>query len=479
MMSTISTEKPSKYKRLVADTFIFALGNLGSKIILFFMVPLYTNCLSKAEYGIADLVFTVAQFMVPFVSLVIFDAVLRFGLSKNANKESVLKTSLLVIFIGSLITVAITPAFRLYEPLYSWRWHICLYVILTMMGNVELNYLKLIGKNKSYAMVSVLHTLVLAVANIVFLANFNWGIGGYLLATILGSTTTVIVSIFPCKIFISVRKGKIEKKLLKEMVKFSSPLILNNVSWWVIQSSDKLMIESMVGEAPLGLYTAATKIPSLINVIISIFSQAWGISSIKEFEKANDKRFYSDVFVSYSAIGFGAAVFINAIAKPFMSIYVSEEFVESWRFVPLLLVSASFSAVASYFGSLYGAMKKSTNNMCSTLCAAIVNIIINYFCIQWIGVWGAVLGTVVAYIVLALYRMLDVLRYIKFDPKWIVFCVNAAIVLTEAVMVSMDFQILAVSLISIGLFLVVNYSTILRLLKACGKMMRRKKHVKD
>ena len=75
----------NKYKRLISDTVIFAIGNLGSKIILFFMVPLYTNYLSAEEYGTSDLVFTIAQLLMPFVSLVIFDAVLRFGLSKNAK----------------------------------------------------------------------------------------------------------------------------------------------------------------------------------------------------------------------------------------------------------------------------------------------------------------------------------------------------------------------------------------------------------
>ncbi len=346
MGSNSRNEKLTKYKKLITDTLIFALGNLGSKVILFFMVPLYTNYLSKEEYGTSDLVFTVAQLCVPFVSLVIFDAVLRFGLAEKANKKNVLKTSFVVVLIGSLATIIITPAFVLYEPLSEWRWYLCLYVILTILGNVELNYLKLIDKNKAFATISILHTLVLAISNVVLLVYFHEGIRGYLVSTILGSTTTVILAMIAGRIVPALKEGRVDRKLLKEMIRFSAPLILNNISWWIIQSSDKIMIEAMVGVATLGLYTAATKIPSLINVIISIFSQSWGISSIREFESSNDKNFYSEVFVSYSVIGFGAAVCINAVVKPFMSIYVSDTFTESWRYVPLLLVSASFSAVA-------------------------------------------------------------------------------------------------------------------------------------
>ena len=209
-MSNPENEKPTKYKRLVKDTLIFALGNLGSKVILFFMVPLYTKFLTKEEYGTSDLVFTVAQLLVPFVSLVIFDAVLRFGLEKGADKPSVLKSSFVVIFLGSILTVMVTPAFRLYEPLSEWRWYLCIYVILTMIGNVELNYLKLIDKNKSFAIISILHTLVLAIANVVMLANLHWGIRGYLVATILGSATTVVLSLFPGKIIHALKKGKLD-----------------------------------------------------------------------------------------------------------------------------------------------------------------------------------------------------------------------------------------------------------------------------
>lgn len=466
---------PSKYKRLIGDTVVFAIGNLGSKIILFFMVPLYTNCLSTAEYGTSDLVFTIAQLIVPFVSLVIFDAVLRFGLAKNADKQTVYKSSTVVVLIGSVVTVVITPLVDLYAPLAEWKWHLCAYVILTMIGNVELNYLKLIDKNKEYALISILHTMILAVANVVLLAKWNWGIVGYLTATILGSASTVILAFFAGKTISAFKEGRFDRTLLKEMVKFSSPLILNNVSWWVIQSSDKIMIEAMVGAAALGLYTAATKIPSLINVIISIFSQSWGISSVREFESSNDNSFYSDVFVSYSVIGFGAAVSINAVVKPFMAIYVSDSFAESWRFVPLLLVSASFSAVASYFGSLYGALKISTNNMLSTLCAAVVNILVNYFCILWLGAWGAIIGTITAYCVLAFYRMMDVLRYIKFDPKWKTFLINCLIVLTQAVLTTLNFHIWIVELLAILIFILNNRLTLKKILLMTYKILRENK----
>lgn len=288
--------KPNKYKRLIGDTIIFAIGNVGSKLILFFLVPLYTNTLSTEEFGIADLVFTVSQFLIPFVSLVIFDSVIRFGLSKYEKKEDVLVTSFVVIAIGILITIIITPAIKLYNPLSPWRWYLCVYVILSVICSVELNYLKALDKNKMYAIISIINTAIMALTNVVLLTVWRLGVRGYLIATISGSFSTVVITFFAARTPSSLRIGCFDKDLAVRMIAYSAPLIMNNISWWVIQSSDKIMIEAMVGASALGMYTVATKIPSLINVIISIFSQSWGISSVREIESDNDKSFYADVF---------------------------------------------------------------------------------------------------------------------------------------------------------------------------------------
>ena len=98
-----------KYKRLIKDTLIFSLGSLGSKLILFLMVPIYTNVLSKEEYGVTELIYTFMSLILPFVSVVIFDAVTRFGLAKEEKHENVLAVGLLVALAGGLLTVAITP----------------------------------------------------------------------------------------------------------------------------------------------------------------------------------------------------------------------------------------------------------------------------------------------------------------------------------------------------------------------------------
>ncbi len=454
-----------KYKSLIKDMFVFAVGGIGSKLILFFLVPLYTNFLSTEEYGIADLVFTVAQLIVPIVSIVIFDAVLRFALAKDERKEDVLLSGYIVFGVGACLTICVTPLLRLYPLLSEWKWYLCLYVILTILSNIELNYIKAKEKNALYSTISIIQTLVMALGNVVLLVVLRWGIQGYLLANIAGMVVSGAGIFIFGKLWEDMRVAKFSFPLLKKMIKYSMPLILNNISWWIIHSSDKIMIELMIGASMLGIYTVATKLPSLVNVFIGIFSQAWGVSSTKEIEGEADKKFYSKVLNMYSFVVFSAAICIIAIIKPFMRIYVGVDFLDAWNLVPLLLVSAVFSAISSYFGSMYGALKKPVNVTVTTLIAAGINIIVNFLLIPKMGVLGAVIGTVAAYVMIAFLRMFDILRYIKLKIAWDKLIINSIIILTQAILVSLDIYGYIISVASICVFIAVNFSTIKQMIK--------------
>lgn len=139
----------SKYKSLIKDTGIFALGNIGSKLILFVLMPLYTNFMTTEEYGTADLVLTFARLLIPIVSVVIQDAVLRFGMMHDLREENVLLCSGAVFLATVIVTVTITPIVGLYEPVRPWRWHLCIYMLMYTACQIEFAYLKVENKIES------------------------------------------------------------------------------------------------------------------------------------------------------------------------------------------------------------------------------------------------------------------------------------------------------------------------------------------
>lgn len=453
-----------KYRTLIKDTFIFSLGSIGSKFILFFLVPLYTKCLTAEEYGTSDLLFTIAQIFIPIISLDIFDSVIRFGLENRKNPENVFKVAMYVWGGGAIVSLAIIQITNIYAPIQPWKWYLYLYIVSNILLSIELNYLKVKGKNLLYSFVCIIQTLLLAVLNIVFLLMLKTGVSGYLLSNILACIAAIIAAFILGRLDKDICKGLFEKKLARHMILYSTPLIFNNLAWWVIQSSDKVMIQFFVGTAQLGLYTVATRIPSLINVIVSVFQQSWGISAVIEIKKSNEDGFYSDVFSVFTCGIFCVSVILNSIIKYFMRMYVSNEFYQSWRFIPLLVCAAAFSAIAAYFGAIYGALKKSLNNMITTVFSGVLNIVVNLCLIPKIGVQGAVIGTSFSYIFLAFVRMKDCLRFVKFRFDTKVLIINSCLILAHAGMITINFFPWLISVCTICLLVIFNQKTIQKFL---------------
>jgi len=451
--------KNKKYGLLFKNTLIFAIGSLGSKLITFFLVPLYTNVLTKSEYGTADLISTIANIMVPVCGLVIQDAVLRFGLSKDYNKASVIKNAFILFLPGALLCLAITPFFGLYPAVSEWGLYIFAISISTMLYNIVFNYAKAKDMNKLYAFGSILSTLILAISNILLLLVFKSGIQGYLISNTLCLLLPSLVLLVATKSISDSLKAPYSKDLLVEMIKYSAPLIANNLSWWILSSSDKVMIEFFLSKDDLGLYTAASKIPALLSIVTTIFASAWTISSIKEYDDdgEKDKSFYSNVFKFFSLLMFSVALAILLVLKPFMSIYVGKEFFESWVFVPFLILGTVFYSFGSFFGAIFRALKKNVSCTITTVIAGIVNIVINLLLIPVIGVFAATLSTAISYLLIDIIRMLYSRKFFKFEIDFIKFIINSAILIVASILIILEPNfIYLISGIGLVLILIVN-----------------------
>lgn len=404
----------SKLTRLFKDTAIFAVGSLGSKAILFFLVPLYTNVLSAAEYGTADLVYVFATLLIPITSLSIETAVIRFGMKADVKREQTLLCAFFVWLCASAAAVCIMPIFGLYKTLSEWRAYLAALIILSVAADIERAYLKVKDLNKAFSIIGICQTAVLALTNLLLLTVFRTGVKGYLLSNILSLLFCALVSFFVGDVGRDLRNARIDWKLLGRMLRYSTPMAFGGISWWILHSSDKIMIEWMVGASALGLYTAATKIPSMINVINSVFNQAWGLSSIREMEAGESHDFFAYVFDRFSLVLFGVGLSLIAFSKPIMGVYVGQDFRASWVYTPFLLYAAVYYALFSFMGFLYAALERTINNMWQSIMCAALNIVINNIAIRRFGAGGAVAGTAASYFLICVVSFCDVQRYVRF-----------------------------------------------------------------
>ncbi len=403
----------SKYRIIIINTIIFALGNLGSKLILFFLVPLYTRYLTSAEFGVSDLIMTLSSLLLPIMSLSISSSVLRFGMKKEYAIDSVLSTSMAIATLSAVFMLMMNPFFKVYGAIYPWRWYLIAITILSNYLEIGKSCLKAENQNRLFAELSVIQTLAICLLNIILIKNFDMGITGYLASNVGALAISIIITFTIGGLIKKINIHNYNTELSKMMLRYSIPLIISNVSWWIISSSDKVLIELELGASSLGIYTTATKIPSLMNVLLSVFIQAWNLSAIQEREN-NSKGFnslYNKVFEAFCILMCGSAILVISFIKYFMLFYVSDDYYGAWIYIPLLIVAAVFYAFSGYLGSVYSALQKTSHDMWTSLIGSIVNIIITYYGVKILGIFGAVIGTVISYYLCYFLRKIDIGRF--------------------------------------------------------------------
>lgn len=404
----------SRSSYLLKNTAIFTLGNLATKVISFFLVPLYTNVLTTHEYGVVDLVTTVAMVAIPVLTLNISESVMRFNLDQGANQDRITKIGMTILLGTIVIGLLLIPGCNLFSEFSGLGVFVYFYCITSAASQIFLANLR--GKELlvQYSVGNVLHTLLIAVFNIVFLLGFKWGIKGYLLAYILANAMIAFYALVAGKGYKAVR-ARIEKKKLKEMLRYSIALIPNSFMWWIMNSSDHLMVAGMIGVAANGIYVISYKLPNLISTLIGIFNQAWGYSAIKEKNARDAEEYSNSVFRSLIAITMIVGVGMMTFIKPFLKFYVSEDFFVAWKCTPFLIVGCVFMTFGTFMGTSYTVYKDSKGFVFSGMFGAALNIFLNLILIPRIGTVGAALATCASYIAVFIFRAIDTRKYLKYQ----------------------------------------------------------------
>ena len=97
----------NRYKYLLKNIGLLTLSNFATKLLSFFLVPLYTNVLTTAEYGTYDLFNTTIGVLLPILTLNIQDAVMRFSMDARYSKKAIVTVATKYLLISNLLVSGI------------------------------------------------------------------------------------------------------------------------------------------------------------------------------------------------------------------------------------------------------------------------------------------------------------------------------------------------------------------------------------
>ncbi|HEU9067932.1 TPA: oligosaccharide flippase family protein, partial [Streptococcus pneumoniae] len=430
----------SKYKELAKNTGIFALANFSSKILIFLLVPIYTRVLTTTEYGFYDLVYTTIQLFVPILTLNISEAVMRFLMKDGVSKKSVFSIAVLDIFIGSIafaLLLLVNNLFSLSDLISQYSIYIFVIFVFYTLNNFLIQFSKGIDKIGVTAISGVISTAVMLAMNVILLVVFDWGLLGFFIANVCGYVIPCIYIVSRLRLW-ELFEIKIDKKLQWEMVYYALPLVLNILSWWVNNTSDRYIVTAIVGIQASAIISVAYKIPQILSTISAIFIQSWQISAIKIQEDKSDTTFVSNMLLYYNALLLIIASGIILFVKPISNILFGISFYSAWELVPFLIISSLFNAISGCIGAIMGAKMDTHNIAKSALVGMIANIILNIVLTFLMGPQGITISTLIASF-LIFYMRKDSVKEINSETYRAIYLSWILLVVEACLLIYMDF----------------------------------------
>lgn len=405
----------SRGKDLAKNTAIVSIGKICTQLITFFLLPVYTAVLSNEEYGVVDLLNTLTSLLLPIATLQIEQGIFRYLLDCRENKEkqtTLITTVSKFILVQSAICILI---FLCASPFIhnEYKYFLMANLLMGILSSISLQICRGLGDNKTYAVGSFITGALTVILNVIFIVAFKWGAYGMLIATAISNLLCAIYVFVKKKIYKYIDIKQNDKKLLKDIVKYSVPLIPNMISWWIVSASDRTIISAVIGVAQNGIYSAANKFSGIFSTLYSVFNLTWTESASININSEDRDEFFSKIF-DFIVRFFGSLCLGTIAVMPFVfGILVNEKFAESYYQIPILILGSVFNILVSFLGSVYVAKKLTKEIAKTSIIAAIINIVVNIALINQIGLYAASISTVIAYFAMFIYRWIDVKKYVS------------------------------------------------------------------
>lgn len=474
----------SREGKLAKNTAILAIGTFLPKLASFITLPVLTGFLSQEEYGTYDLIGVLVSLVLPTATLQIQTAAFRYLIDVRNDEDKVKKiiSNIFAFIILTSLIALIILYFCLPGNFVSVKLWICAYFFADILVNGARQITRGLANNVNYSVSAIISAMGKMFFVVIFVWRLRWGLQGAVMSLCAASTFSLLFLTVKMKLFSFIEVGVINKETLKELLNYSWPMVPNSMSMWVMRVSDRFVVTWFMGISANAIYSVANKIPSLLTLAQSTFTMAWqeNASIVSKDEDAD--VYYTSMFRTMYDLMAGFFGLLIAVTPILFAILIRGDYDEAYSQIPVLFLGMFFYSMSSFLGGIYVAYKATRDVGLTTMAAAACNFITDIVAIKYIGLYAASGSTLISYLLLFVFRMIDVCRLVKltYDVKHIIAVFVMMII--ECVLCFLQKSVLnAVNLVlSAVMFFVLNKVFIRAIWKKSMDLLNRaKKQVKN
>jgi len=399
--------------RFSKNLLLYFIGIVATKVIPYLFIPLYTKYIPENKYGYFDYTITYISLLIPLLFQSIWEAILRFAIEEEelTDKRNIINIAIFYSLGNTLLYVII---FYIITSFYSIQYanYIIILSIFQAFGFIWQYSARAMEQNRLYVMGGISAAIVNSILNILLIAILKLDIEALYIANIVNNLVLVLVIESKLRLLkFTIRGFKME--LLKSMLKYSFPLALNQVSWWLLGAINRTIISNKLGFEANGIYGISYRISTVVSLVTSVYNMAW---QEEAFHIHNDK---DNEVKSRESLNLLVKLLLslNIILVPsigiFHKLFLHGNYAKGLRIIPIMLLAASINPIAIQFGHVFLANKKSNYLFNTTLVGAIINIFFVLLFINRIELYAAAIGTLIGGIVNLIIRKFICNKYMN------------------------------------------------------------------
>ena len=400
----------SEMKSLAKDTAIYGLSSIIGKFLNYLLVPLYTYVLARTDdYGIVTNLYAWTALLLVILTYGMETGFFRFANREDYNANSVYKTAYLTLFSTSALFALIVCLFR--QPIanvlgYADHAEFVAMMFVTVaidaFACIPFAYLRYKKQPIRFAALKLLFVLLNIGFNILFLVVLGKNDVFYVFLSNILATTIQTLCLLPMTM---PKGGRFDGTVLKEMLRYSLPLLVLGVAGIMNQTLDRILFPYLYtgadAQAQLGIYGACFKVAMVMMMFTQAFRYAYEPFVFAKHKDRQSVEAYADAMKYY--IIFSYLILLGVIF--YLDIFryiVSSAYWEGLKIVPVVLWTYVFQGIYFNLSFWYKLTDETQWGAYFSLIGLGITLVLQIVGVPLIGYWASCGSSLVCYFVIML-----------------------------------------------------------------------------
>ena len=392
----------NKYENLSAPvkaSIWFTICNVVQKGIALISTPIFTRIMTTQQYGVYTIYQSWYQVLTIFATLNLSAGVFNNGLTKYPDKKNRLVSSLQGL--STTVTFLLFLIYIAYPKFWNDIFGMSTLFVVAMFAQLLLEPAYLFWSAEQRYRYSyknlIFTTMIIAIGSpligIISVMSTTYKAEARVLSFVL--VQVVLGLYFYVRAFI---RGKcfFDSFFWKYALTFNIPLIPHYLSMTILNQSDRIMIDKMVGTSEAAIYGIAYTLAMMMTIITGAINSSFIPYTYQNIKEKRFKEIGKNANFILLLVAMGC-VMAMAFGPELIKLFATDEYYNAIWVMPPVAASVFFMFLYPLFANVEFYYEKTKFVMVASCSGALLNIVLNYIYIRQYGYYAAGYTTLVCY----------------------------------------------------------------------------------